>query len=165
MSGLTLCFQFVSASTSAVAATATAAMTFASHAKAVWARGLGKCTWWPFGDVDPRSKQKLACLHGKVRTTQPITAKLGSYISLIMLITRLLLGECCWKPYFCRISFENFGCVFSRSNTLLDISQEWLVRLMWNEKEVDWHWTKGTWVTHSWLWPMGNHGGVDGCTV
>ena len=32
----------------------------------------------------------------------------------------------------------NFGYVFSRSNTILAISQEWLVRLMWNKKKVHW---------------------------
>ena len=42
----------------------------------------------------------------------------------------------CWKLLFWQIFFKKFGCVFSRSNTILDISQEWLVRLMWNEKEV-----------------------------
>ena len=54
-------------------------------------------------DID---KQKFACLQGKVKTTQPITAKLSSDIPLVMIITWL----------------ENFGCVFSRSNTLRHIS-------------------------------------------
>ena len=31
---------------------------------------------------------------------------------------------------------KNFGCVFSRSNTILAISQEWVFWLMWNENEV-----------------------------
>ena len=38
--------------------------------------------------------------------------------------------------YFGKFFFKNFGCVFSRSNTILAISQEWLVRLMWNKKEL-----------------------------
>ena len=54
-SGVTLCFQFVSAAASASAA---AAMTFASHFKS---QGYG-C------DID---KQKFACLQDKVRTIQP----------------------------------------------------------------------------------------------
>ena len=37
-SGVTLCFQFVSATASAAAAAAAAAMTFASHVKTVWAK-------------------------------------------------------------------------------------------------------------------------------
>ena len=37
---------------------------------------------------------------------------------------------------FWQIFFKNFGCAFSRSNTILAISQEWLVRLMWSEKEA-----------------------------
>ena len=37
-------------------------------------------------DID---KQKFAFLQDKVRTTQPITTKLGSYIPLVMVITLL----------------------------------------------------------------------------
>ena len=37
-------------------------------------------------DID---KQKFACLQGKVKTTQPITAKLSSDIPLVMIITWL----------------------------------------------------------------------------
>ena len=63
----------------------------------------------------------------------------------------------CWKLLFWQIFLKNFVCVFSRSNTILAISQEWLVRLMWNEKEVH-GWILGTiydldlWL-HSWPWP------------
>ena len=38
----------------------------------------------------------------------------------------------------------------SRSNTILDISQEWLVRLMWHEKEV--HWLNTGY--KMWHWPL-----------
>ena len=53
---------------------------------------------------------------------------------------------------FWRNSVENcyFWCVFSRSNTILAISQEWLVRLMWNEKEV--HWLDTGY--NMWPWPL-----------
>ena len=59
-SGVTLCFQFVSAASASVAA-----KTFPSHVKTgcetvdIWHRdymGLGKCTGWPFPDLDPRSR-------------------------------------------------------------------------------------------------------------
>ena len=60
-SGVTLCFQFVSAAASASAA---AAMTFASHFKS---QGHG-C------DID---KQKFACLQDKVGTIQPNHYKTG----------------------------------------------------------------------------------------
>ena len=50
--------------------------------------------------------------------------------------------------FFLRIFFKNFGCDFSRSNTLLDRSQEWLVRLMWNKKKV--HQLDTGWPM--WLW-------------
>ena len=40
-------------------------------------------------DID---KQKFACLQDKVRITQPITTKLGSYIPLVMFITWLDFG-------------------------------------------------------------------------
>ena len=89
-------------------------------------------------------KQKFACLQDKMRTTQPITTKLGSHIPLVMPITWLDFGQILLETFFCQIC----GCVFSRSNTLLDISQELLVRLMWNEKELhslDTGWT---------MWPQ-----------
>ena len=54
---------------------------------------------------------------------------------LVMLITWLDFGEILLETFW-RIFFKNFGCVFSRWNTPLVISQEWLVRLMWNEKKV-----------------------------
>ena len=51
---------------------------------------------------------------------------------------------------FLQIFFKYFGCVFSRSNTILAISQEWLVRLMWNEKEA--HWLDTGY--NMWPWPL-----------
>ena len=53
---------------------------------------LGKCTddlcvTLTQGHGCGIDKQKFACLQDKVRTTQPITTKLGSYILLVMLIT------------------------------------------------------------------------------
>ena len=39
---------------------------------------------------------------------------------------------------------------FSRSNTILTICQEWLVQLMWNEKEV--HWLDTGY--NIWPWPL-----------
>ena len=56
----------------------------------------------------------------------------------------------CWKLLFWQIFFKNFGCVFSRSNTILAISQEWLVQLIWNEKEV--HWLDTGY--NMWTWPL-----------
>ena len=44
-------------------------------------------------------KQKFACLQDKVRTTQPITTKLGSYITLGRLITWLDFGGILLKFY------------------------------------------------------------------
>ena len=41
-------------------------------------------------DID---KQKFACVQDKVRTTQPITTKLRSYIPLVIVITWLDFGE------------------------------------------------------------------------
>ena len=41
-------------------------------------------------------------------------------------------------------------CFFSRSNTILIISQKWLVRLIWNEKEV--HWLDTGYLM--WPWPL-----------
>ena len=98
-------------------------------------------------DID---KQKFACLQDKVRTPHPIITNLCSYIPLVMVITWLDSGGILSETFFCPIFSENFGCVFSRSNTLLDISQEWLVRLMWNEKDM--HQLDTRWTT--WPWPL-----------
>ena len=48
-------------------------------------------------DID---KQKFACLQDKVRTTQPITTKLGSDIPLAVLITWLDFGEILLETLF-----------------------------------------------------------------
>ena len=42
-------------------------------------------------------KHKFVCLQDKVRTTQPITTKLGSYIPLVMVITWLDFGGILWE--------------------------------------------------------------------
>ena len=103
--------------------------------------GLWKCTGWPVHDLDPRSRlwhrlEKNACLRDEVRTTHRITTKHCSFIAPTIVITWLDLEKFYWKLLFWQIFFKNFGCVFSRSNTILAISHEWLVRLMWNEKEM-----------------------------
>ena len=157
-------FRSVSAAASA-STTAAAAITFASHVKTVWAKpeifGTRKVLVWKnvlddllvtltLGHGCDIDKQKCPCLQDKVRTTQPITTKLRSHIPLGMLITWLDFGGLLLDTVFCQVFFENFGCVFSRSNILLHISQEWLVRLMWNEKNVyllDTGWTM-------WHWPL-----------
>ena len=118
--------------------------------------GSGKMCWmtflWPWPKVTAvtLTNKIFSCLQDKVRTTQLITTKLGSYIPLVMLITWLDFGGILVKTFFCQIFKKKFGCVFSRSNTVLDISQEWLVRLIWNEKEV--HRLHTGWTM--WPWPL-----------
>ena len=53
---------------------------------------------------------------------------------------------------------RDLDLVVSRSKFEIALFEEW---------GADWHGTKGMWVVNSWpwLWPMGNHGGVGGCTV
>ena len=92
-SGVTLCFQFVSA-----ASASAAAKTFPSHVKTVWAKPLifGTKNIWVWGNVlDDLSMtltqghccgidyQKCACLHDKVRTTHWITTKRCSFVALV----------------------------------------------------------------------------------
>ena len=151
-------------------------------------------------------KQKFVCLQDKVRTTQPITNKLGSYICLVMVITWLDYGgmlletlvlpnflrkiwmcffkvkhaighisgmvgpidvkrkESAWVGYwvnYVTLTFDlthDLDLVVSRSKFEINLFEEW---------GADWHRTKGMWVDHSWpwLWPMGNHGGIGGCTI
>ena len=129
-SGVTLCFQFVSA-----ASASTAAKFFPSHVKTFWAKPLifGTKNIWVWGNVLDDlfmtltqghgcgvNYQKFACLRDKVRTTHRITTICGSFVALVMVITWID----CWKMLFWQIFFKNFGCVFSRSNTILAISQE-----------------------------------------
>ena len=58
-----------------------------------------------------------------MRTTLAIATELGSYIPLAMFITWLDFGvDVLETLFFCQIFFENFGCVFSRSNTIGYIS-------------------------------------------
>ena len=135
-SGVTLCVQFVSATSAASAA----AKTFPSHVKTVWANlwylaqriyGSGEMYWMTF--PWPWHKVTAAAL-----------------LPWSWLLSEKILEKFCWKLLFWQSFFKNFGCVFSRSNTILAISQEWLVWLMWNEKEV--HWLDTGY--NIWPWPL-----------
>ena len=65
-----------------------------------------------------------------------------------MVITWLDIGEVLLDTFILANFLLKFGCYFSRSNTFLVISKEWLVWLMWDEMEVNrldtghnmWHW-------------------------
>ena len=78
--------------------------------------------------------QKFACLCNKVRTTHWITTKHGycpSHGYYLIRFWRSSVGNF----YFGKFSIKNLD-VFFQDQTILAISQEWLVRLKWNEKEV-----------------------------
>ena len=100
-SGVTLCFQSVSAASAA-------AKTFLSHIKTFWAKPLifGTRNIWVWGNVlDDLSmtltqghgcgihKQKFACLRDKVRNTHGITTQRSSFVALVMVITWLDFGK------------------------------------------------------------------------
>ena len=103
-------------------------------------------------DID---KQKFAYLQDKVRTTQPITTKLGRYITLVMVITWWdSEGQFCQNPSYCQISD-----VFFQGQTLYwtDLRNGW----------SDWCETKrrcNGWILgelcdldlwpHPWPWPL-----------
>ena len=70
--------------------------------------------------------------------THLITTKLSSSIVLVMVITWFDFGKVLLETVILAKFLLNFGCIFSRSNTILVICQEWLVRLMWNEREMHW---------------------------
>ena len=67
-----------------------------------------------------------------------------------MVITWLDFGALLLKTVILANFFKNFWCVFSRSNIILAISQDWLVRSMWNKKEVH-HFDTGY---NMWPWPL-----------
>ena len=103
--------------------------------------GLGKCIGWPFHDLDPRSWlwhwiTKICFLHDEVRTTHPITTKRDRFMPIVMLITWLDFGEILLITFFFAIYFKKIR-IFFQGQTLLAISQEWLVVwLIWNKKEM-----------------------------
>ena len=98
--------------------------------------------------------EKFVCLHDNVKTSYPITEKLGSYILLVIIISWLDFGEILLEAYFgVQIFLQNFGCVFSRANNFLAICQECLVRLTQNEKEVHRLDTGWTMWHYPWRWP------------
>ena len=92
-------------------------------------------------------KYKFACLRDSVRTTLPITTKLGGYIPLVIPDFGWILLEMFF--FFSKFALKILD-VFFQGQTLLHISQEWLVRSMWNEKEV--HWLDTAWIM--WSWPL-----------
>ena len=107
---------------------------------------------WPWPkvtDVASISKKLLVC----AIKWEPLIASPQNVAALLPL-SWLLLGQIlekfCWKLLFWQIFLKNFGCIFSRSNTILPISPEWLVRLMWNENEV--HWLDTGY--NMWPWPL-----------
>ena len=79
---------------------------------------------WPWPKVTAVAliNKKFACLHDKVWTSQPIITKLGSYIPLVMLITRLDFAGILLESFFAK-----FSDVFFQGQTLFDISQELMV--------------------------------------
>ena len=144
-SGGTLCFQFVSG-----AGAAAATMTFASHVKTVWARqrkyGSGKMYWVTFGwpwlkvtAVTLINKNLLVC---RIKW-EPLNQSLQNFAAITLRSWSspdYILEECCWKPFFCQIFLENFGCVFSRSNTLLDSGMVGLIDVKWKGGASVGHW-------------------------
>ena len=107
-------------------------------------------------DID---KHKFACLQDKVRTTQPITTKLGSDIPLVMPITWLDFGWILLETLFFFAKFSlKISDVFFQGQTLY-----WtFLRYGW----FDWCETKRRcigWILgelcdldlwlHPWLWP------------
>ena len=111
---MTLCFQFVFAAASASVRRNDfrfSRQNCLSWILYVWNKdiiGLGKCTGWPFFDLDPRRWlwrwwTKIGCLRDKVRTTQPSTTKLCGYILLVMLITWLDFERIMLETLFCQI--------------------------------------------------------------
>ena len=57
-------------------------------------------------------KQKIAFLQDKMRTTHTVTAKLGRYIPLAMLITWLDFGEILFELFFAKFSSKILGVFF-----------------------------------------------------
>ena len=73
----------------------------------------GKMYWitfwwsWPKFTAGILINKKFACLQDKVRTTEPSTTKLGSYISLVTLITWLTFCHFFWKFRMCFLKVKH----------------------------------------------------------
>ena len=122
----------------------------------------GKMYWVTFGWPWPKVtvvtltyKQKLACLQDKVRTTRPITTKLGSYILLVMVTTWLDFGGIVSETLFS----SKISDVFYQGQTLY-----WTyLRNGWSDWcETKWRcigwipgelWEFDLW-PHPWPWPL-----------
>ena len=94
--------------------------------------GLGKCTRWPFCDLDPRAQ--LWHQLTKMCISHPITTKAGSDIVIVKLDTwwnsvRHILGE--FPPKLWMWPFQH-------QQNVLAISLEWLVQLTWNDECIGW---------------------------
>ena len=96
---------------------------------------LWKCTGWPFGDLNRKWQlwhqlAKKLQIHSSdhYKAWQVYGPSHGNYL---IRFWRSSVGNF----YFGKFSLKKWIC-FSRSNTILVISQEWLVRLMCNEKGV-----------------------------
>ena len=103
--------------------------------------GMAKWTGWPFNDLDLMSRmwhrlaQNLLARWKKNHSSDHYKTRQlyrPSHVNDLIRLRRSFVGNC----YFGKFSFKNSDVFFSRSNTLLAISQELLVRLMWNEKAV-----------------------------
>ena len=98
---------------------------------------------WPWPEVTTVAlinKNVLVC---KIKW-EPLNQSLQNLAVISLwscLIPDEILEKFCWNFFY---------QIFSRSNTLFDIFQEWLVRSMWNEKvvhQLDTGWTR-------WPWPL-----------
>ena len=110
--------------------------------------GSGEMYWmtfpWPWPKVAAVASISKNLLVGTVKWESLIGSLQN--MTALFLMTRLDFGEIMLKT----VILANFGCVFSRSNTILAIFQDWLVRLLWNEKEVHWFDTG----YNIWPWPL-----------
>ena len=97
-----------------------------------------------------------------MRTTHQITTKHGNFVVQVMVITLFRFWRnLCWKQLFWQIFLKNFGCVFSRSNSIfwLNLRNGWSDWCGTRRKCIGW--ILGTicdldlW-PHSWPWPWSN---------
>ena len=101
-------------------------MTFASGVKTVCANPylFGTETIWALRNILDNLSENFSI------QTLP---KFGTLISLVMHITWIDFGEILFETCWVMSSLKNSMCFFPRKKTILNISQEWLVRFMWNE--------------------------------
>ena len=101
--------------------------------------------WWPWPKVTAVTLMNTNLLACRIKL-EPLTQSLPNLVAISLWLCWLDFGVFLLEICFFKFSLK----IYDVLNTLLDISEEWLVRLMLNEKEV--YRLDTGWIM--WPWPL-----------